>query len=53
MDLNLPDGESIELLRDQVIPSNTIVILMTAEGGIQSAVEAMRTGGYRLLKQTF
>ena len=44
MDLNLPDGESLDLLRDQKIPSNTLTILMTAEGGIQSAVEAMRLG---------
>ena len=44
MDLNLPDGESLDLLRDQKIPSNTLTILMTAEGGIQSAVEAMQLG---------
>jgi DNA-binding NtrC family response regulator len=53
MDLNLPDGESLELLRDQAIPSNTIVILMTAEGGIQSAVEAMRLGATDYLSKPF
>ena len=53
MDLNLPDGESLELLRDQVIPSNTLVILMTAEGGIQSAVEAMRLGATDYLSKPF
>ena len=53
MDLNLPDGESLELLRNQVIPSNTIVILMTAEGGIKSAVEAMRLGATDYLSKPF
>ena len=53
MDLNLPDGESLELLRDQKIPSNTLVILMTAEGGIQSAVEAMRLGASDYLSKPF
>jgi DNA-binding NtrC family response regulator len=53
MDLNLSDGESLELLRDQAIPSNTIVILMTAEGGIQSAVEAMRLGATDYLSKPF
>ena len=53
MDLNLPDGESLELLRDQKIPSNTLVILMTAEGGIQSVVEAMRLGASDYLSKPF
>ena len=42
MDLNLPDGESLDLLRDQKIPSNTL-ILMAAEVAF-SPVEAMRLG---------
>ena len=33
-DLNLPDGESLELLRKGKVPSNTPCILMTGEGGI-------------------
>lgn len=53
MDLNLPDGESLDLLRDQKIPSNTLTILMTAEGGIQSAVEAMRLGASDYLSKPF
>ena len=39
LDLNLPDGESLDLLRKQNIPSSTLIILMTAQGGIESAVE--------------
>ncbi len=53
MDLNLPDGESLELLREQKFPANTLVILMTAEGGIQSAVEAMRLGAADYLTKPF
>ena len=53
MDLNLPDGESLDLLRNKKIPSNTITILMTAEGGIQSAVEAMRLGASDYLSKPF
>ena len=53
MDLNLPDGESLELLRDEKIPTNTLTILMTAEGGIKSAVEAMRLGAADYLSKPF
>ena len=53
MDLNLPDGESLELLREQKLPPNTIVVLMTAEGGIKSAVEAMRLGATDYLSKPF
>jgi two-component system response regulator AtoC len=53
MDLNLPDGESLDLLRDEKIPSNTLTILMTAEGGIKSAVEAMRLGAADYLSKPF
>ena len=53
MDLNLPDGESLELLKDQKIPSHTLVILMTAEGRIHSAVEAMRLGAADYLSKPF
>ena len=28
-DLNLPDGESLDLLRQKSVPENTIVVLMT------------------------
>ena len=53
MDLNLPDGESLDLLRKQKIPSNTLTILMTAEGGIKSAVEAMQLGASDYLSKPF
>jgi DNA-binding NtrC family response regulator len=44
LDVNLPDGRSIELLEEKVIPASVVVIVMTAEGGVAGAVEAMRNG---------
>ena len=38
LDLNLPDGLSLNLLRDGSVPKNVVTILMTADGGIRSAV---------------
>jgi DNA-binding NtrC family response regulator len=52
-DLNLPDGESLEILREGLVPANTVTILMTAEGGIDSAVEAMRLGADNYLSKPF
>src|SRR6056300_1109804 len=52
-DLNLPDGESLELLRKGKIPTNTPCILMTGEGGIQSAVESIRLGAADYLSKPF
>jgi DNA-binding response OmpR family regulator len=44
VDVNLPDGKGTDLLRDKAFPATTTVIVMTAEGGIQGAVEAIRAG---------
>ena len=52
-DLNLPDGDSLELLRNGKVPSNTPCILMTGEGGIQSAVESIRLGAADYLPKPF
>lgn len=52
-DLNLPDGESLELLKKGKVPSNTPCILMTGEGGIQSAVESIRLGAADYLSKPF
>jgi len=53
LDLNLPDGLSLDLLRDGSIPENMVTILMTAEGGVRSAVEAMRLGAADYLAKPF
>ena len=44
LDLNLPDGLGTDLLKEGIISPNTAVIVCTAEGGIKSAVEAIRHG---------
>jgi ActR/RegA family two-component response regulator len=44
VDLHLPDGEVLELLREGAFSENTGVVVMTAFGGVRKAVEAMRLG---------
>jgi DNA-binding NtrC family response regulator len=53
VDLHLPDGEALELLRDQVFSENTGVVVMTAFGGVKKAVEAMRLGAGDYLTKPF
>ena len=52
-DLNLPDGESLDLLRAGKLPGNTLCILMTGEGGIKSAVESIRLGAADYISKPF
>jgi DNA-binding NtrC family response regulator len=44
LDINLPDGRCLELLRRREIPAHVPVLVMTAEPGVASAVEAMKLG---------
>ena len=53
LDVNLPDGRSLTLLDEKVIPANVVVIVMTAEGGVAGAVEAMRSGAADYLVKPF
>jgi DNA-binding NtrC family response regulator len=53
LDVNLPDGLGTELLKSKTVPSHTGVIVMTAEGGIAGAVEAMRLGALDYLVKPF
>ena len=53
MDVNLPDGLGPDLLRDKSIPAHTGVVIMTAEGGISGAVEAIRLGALDYLTKPF
>ncbi len=53
LDVNLPDGLGTELLKSKIVPSHTGVIVMTAEGGIAGAVEAMRLGALDYLVKPF
>ena len=53
-DLKLPDGTGIELLREvKRAHSELPVILMTAFGEIETAVEAMSAGAYWFVKKPF
>lgn len=53
LDLQLPDGEALELLREHAFPETTGVVVMTAFGGIKQAVEAMRLGAGDYLAKPF
>ena len=53
LDVNLPDGLGTELFKDHSFSDATGVIVMTAEGGIVGAVEAMRLGAVDYLAKPF
>ncbi len=53
IDVNLPDGRGTDLLKDKLFPPTTTVIVMTAEGGIAGAVEALRAGAADYLVKPF
>ena len=53
LDIHLPDGVGLELMRNREIPAGTGVIVMTAQGGVEGAVEAMRLGALDYLVKPF
>ncbi|MSU47888.1 MAG: sigma-54-dependent Fis family transcriptional regulator [Opitutus sp.] len=53
IDVNLPDGRGTDLLRDKLFPPTTNVIVMTAEGGVAGAIEAIRAGASDYLVKPF
>jgi two-component system, NtrC family, response regulator AtoC len=54
LDLKLPDGTGIELLREiKRLQPEVTVILMTAFGEVETAVEAMSAGAYWFVKKPF
>lgn len=53
VDVNLPDGLGTDLLKSGTIPATTSVVVMTAEGGVSGAVEAMRLGAADYLTKPF
>ena len=53
LDVNLPDGLGTDLLRQKAFPPATGVVVMTANGGVASAVEAMRLGATDYLVKPF
>lgn len=53
IDVNLPDGRGIDLLREKAFPPTTSVVVMTAEGGVAGAVEALQAGAADYLVKPF
>ena len=53
VDLHLPDGEALDLLREGAFSENTGVVVMTAFGGVRQAVEAIRLGAGDYLSKPF
>lgn len=54
LDLRLPDGTGLELLREfKEAQPDLLVIMMTAYGSIESAVEAMRLGAHDYVNKPF
>lgn len=53
LDVNLPDGLGTDLLKAKSFPANTGVIIMTAEGAVAGAVDAMRLGALDYLVKPF
>lgn len=53
LDVNLPDGRGSDLLKERFFPAATGIIVMTAEGGVGGAVEAMRLGALDYLVKPF
>jgi DNA-binding NtrC family response regulator len=54
LDLKLPDGSGMELLREMKrVQPEMVVVLMTAFGELETAVEAMSAGAYWFMKKPF
>ncbi len=53
LDIHLPDGLGTDLLRGELARKGTGVVVMTAEGEIKGAVEAMRLGALDYLVKPF
>jgi DNA-binding NtrC family response regulator len=53
LDVNLPDGRGTALLSEKTFSANTGVIVMTAEGGVAGAVQAMKLGALDYLVKPF
>lgn len=53
LDINLPDGEGFDLLREGLLGEATPAVVMTSEGGVERAVEALRLGARDYLPKPF
>jgi len=53
LDVNLPDGRGTDLLKENAFSPNTGVVVMTANGEVAGAVEAIRLGALDYLVKPF
>jgi two-component system, NtrC family, response regulator AtoC len=53
LDIHLPDGSGMDLLRERVFGVGAGILVMTADGGVTGAVEAMRLGAADFLVKPF
>lgn len=53
LDIHLPDGIGLDLMRNHEIPDETGVLVMTAKGGVEGAVEAIQLGAIDYLEKPF
>jgi len=53
IDLRLPDGEGLELLREHASGGQTVWVVMTAHATVSSAVEALKLGAKDYLEKPF
>jgi two-component system, NtrC family, response regulator AtoC len=53
LDVNLPDGQGTSLLKDGVFSGKTGAIVMTADGAVTGAVDAMKLGALDYLVKPF
>lgn len=53
MDVNLPDGKSLQLMEERVFPGGTGIVIMTGDSDIEGAVAAMKLGALDYLTKPF
>ncbi|MFO7893259.1 MAG: sigma-54 dependent transcriptional regulator [Longimicrobiales bacterium] len=53
LDIKLPDGEGTELLEELTRTGDTVSVMMSAHGTVQSAVDALRAGAVDFLEKPF
>lgn len=54
LDVNLPDGDGLEILEEiQGLPNTPLPVMITGQGSIESAVECMKLGAYDYLLKPF
>jgi two-component system, NtrC family, response regulator AtoC len=53
LDVCLPDGNGLDFLAERTLSENTLVIVMTATGGMDTVIQALRQGAADYLSKPF